>query len=289
MWLRRLLLPAAAAGRALHHFRMLLPCLAAAAGRVLTSPRLAQRCFVTAAAASPRVTQDQSRGGLITIEPGEGVAHTATFVGPMHGLGDTNMGWLDVAGMWHQSLPHVKFILPNAPTAPVTLNGGMQMPSWFDIASLDELTGQQYTGLDGAAKVVESLIQEEVAAGIPHDRIVVGGFSQGGALSLFAGLQYPARLAGICVLSGWLAGEDKFSLAPEAVDTPVGHFHGVVDPVVRIEYGRESMRRVREQGIQNYHMKEYPDLPHSASMEEIEDVTAWLKDKLPTLDAGSAV
>ena len=83
-----------------------------------------------AASVPPRVSQDQSRGGLITVAPGEGVMHTATVVGPIHGLGDTNMGWLDVAGHLHQAMPWCKFVLPNAPVSPVTLNGGMAMPSW---------------------------------------------------------------------------------------------------------------------------------------------------------------
>ena len=94
--------------------------------------RLATRtaCLMSAAAARPKVSQDPLRNGLITIAPGEGVEHTATFIGPIHGLGDTNMGWADIAGYLHTStLGHVKFVLPNAPTSPVTLNGGMVMPS----------------------------------------------------------------------------------------------------------------------------------------------------------------
>jgi lysophospholipase-2 len=258
-----------------------------ATSRALMTRNLAQRCLVTAAASTPRVSQDKSRGGLITIEPAEAGAHTATFVGPMHGLGDTNMGWLDVAVMWQKALPHVKFVLPNAPTAPVTLNGGMQMPSWFDLTSLDEFA-QPYDGMDEARASVNALIEEEVAAGIPLDRIVVGGFSQGGALSLSTGLQYPGRLAGVCVLSGWFAATNGFALAPEAAETPVGHFHGVADPVVRVEWGRESARRLRELGVREYALKEYADLPHSASMEEIEDVTAWLLNRLPPLESAAA-
>ena len=152
--------------------------------RRLLGVRLATHtaCLMSAAAPRPKVTQDRERGGLITIAPGDGVAHTATFIGPIHGLGDTNMGWAEIAGQLHMipSLGHVKFVLPNAPTSPVTLNGGMSMPSWYDISSLDERAGQECAGIEDSRATVDALIEEELAAGIPLSRIVVGGFSQGG-------------------------------------------------------------------------------------------------------------
>ena len=100
-------------------------------------------------------------------------------------------------------------------------------------------------------------------------------------MSLYAGLQYPGRLGGVCVMSGYLARAEGFQLAEEAANTPVAHFHGAIDPVVKIEWARESARLVREMGVATYELKEYPDLPHSASMEEIEDVKAWLLKRLP--------
>jgi hypothetical protein len=90
----------------------------------------ARGLVASAAAAAPRITQDRAANNLITIAPADSAAHSATFVGPIHGLGDTNLGWADLALQLHAALPHVKFVLPNAPTAPVTLNGGMNMPSW---------------------------------------------------------------------------------------------------------------------------------------------------------------
>ena len=249
---------------------------------------LARRCWPTACrplmlAASlgqPRVTQDPARNNMVTIEPAEGAAHTATFVGPIHGLGDTNRGLLDVAVHLHQQMPHVKFVLPNAPTAPVTLNMGMPMPSWYDITSLDDRANQPCTGIEESKAMVDDLITAEVAAGLSLDRIVVGGFSQGGALALYAGLQYPGRLAGVCCMSGYLAKAEAFVLAPEAAKTPVRHFHGAQDPTVRVEWARESARRLRELGVASYELKEY-EMGHSASMEEIADVQAWLEEVLP--------
>jgi len=235
------------------------------------------------AAMQPRVSQNQNRNGLITLKPAEGAVHSATFVGPIHGLGDTNRGWLDVASLLHTRLSHIKFVLPNAPTSPVTLNGGMQMPSWYDITSLDDKLGQPCTGIADSRATIDQLIAEEVASGIPLDRIVVGGFSQGGAMSLYAGLQYPGQLAGVLVLSGYLAAAEKFALAPEAANTPVAHFHGADDPVVNVQWARESAKMLRELGCSHYTLKEYESLGHSASMEEIADVEAWLAERLPPI------
>ena len=240
-------------------------------------------CFMSAAAPKPLVTQDQSRNGLISIAPGEGVAHTASFIGPIHGLGDTNMGWADVAAMLHRSLPHIKFVLPNAPTSPVTLNGGFAMPSWYDITSLDERASQPCAGIEESRDAINALIEAEMAAGIPPSRIVVGGFSQGGAMSLFAGLQYPQTLAGVLVMSGYLAKEEAFQVTSEAKKTPVAHFHGTDDPTVKIEWARQSVESVKARGVAQYDFKEYSDMGHSASQEEIDDVRAWLARVLPPL------
>ena len=212
-------------------------------GAWLRSPKhAAKRISRAFGTAGPRVTQDRSRGNLITIAPATDELHSASFVGPIHGLGDTNMGWAHTAAELHGQLPHVKFILPNAPVAPVTLNGGMAMPSWYDITSLTDRAKQPCTGIDESRTAIEALINEEVALGISADRIVVGGFSQGGAMALATGLQYPSTLAGVCVMSGYLAKADSFRLSPGAVNTPVAHFHGTIDPVVKIEWARETAR-----------------------------------------------
>ena len=201
-------------------------------------------------AVKPAISLDKERNGLITIAPGDGgAAHTATFIGPIHGLGDTNMGWADAALQMHTNkLPHVKFMLPNAPVQPVTLNMGMSMPSWYDITSLDDRANQECEGIEDARSLVNSMIATELAAGIPLERIVVGGFSQGGAVALYAGLQYAGTLGGICCMSGYLPKDHAFKLAPEAAKTPVAHFHGLDDPTVKFEWARArcliELRRV---------------------------------------------
>jgi len=241
--------------------------------------------FLMTATAKPLITQDKAQNGLITIAPGEGgAAHTATFIGPIHGLGDTNMGWADAAHQMHMGrLSHVKFMLPNAPVQPVTLNMGMSMPSWYDITSLDDRANQECEGIEDARKLVEAMIAAELDAGIPLERIVVGGFSQGGAVALYSGLQYAGKLGGICCMSGYLPKDHAFQLAAAAADTPVAHFHGLDDPTVKHEWAEASMAKLKEAGVASYTLKSYAGLGHGLGPEEFEDVQAWLLERLPAV------
>lgn len=194
-----------------------------------------------------------------------------------------------IAGYLHtSSFGHVKFVLPNAPVSPVTLNGGMAMPSWYDITSLDERAGQPCTGIEDSKAAITALIEEEVANGIPLSRIVVGGFSQGGAMSLYAGLQYPATLAGVLVMSGYLPKSEGFAVSDAAKRTPVAHFHGAADPTVKPEWARKSVELVKAAGVEEYTLTEYEGMGHSSSQEEIADVSAWLSRVLPPLDGAGA-
>eukprot|EP00656_Telonema_subtile_P045853 TRINITY_DN52120_c0_g1_i1.p1 TRINITY_DN52120_c0_g1~~TRINITY_DN52120_c0_g1_i1.p1 ORF type:complete len:182 (+),score=44.85 TRINITY_DN52120_c0_g1_i1:137-682(+) len=144
--------------------------------------------------------------------------HSATMF-MLHGLGDTAAGWADAAAHFSGSLPHVKFVLPTAPEQPVTLNGGMPMPSWYDICGLDAREQENCEGIEDSRERIVGLIAEEVEAGVQHNRIVLGGFSQGAALSLYAGLQLQKPLAGVLAMSGympkphvWVGGLTELSL-----------------------------------------------------------------------------
>jgi len=156
-----------------------------------------------------------------------------------------------------------------------------QTLSWYDITSLDKRESQPCTGIEESRQAMLDLISAEVASGIPPSRIAIAGFSQGGAVALFTGLQYSHTLAGVLCLSGYLAAEERFILAPEAVNTPVAHFHGSDDQTVQIKWARGSQAHLRELGIRTYELKEYSPLGHSASQQEIADVLAWLQARLP--------
>ncbi len=107
-----------------------------------------------------------------------------------------------------ESMPHVKFIVPTAATMSVTLNGGMPMPAWYDIVGLDDRAGESCDGIDASCARIRAMLAAEHAAGLPYHRMALAGFSQGGAMSLFCGLQQPAeqKLAGALILSGYCPG-----------------------------------------------------------------------------------
>ncbi|XP_017328297.1 acyl-protein thioesterase 1 isoform X3 [Ictalurus punctatus] len=132
----------------------------------------------------------------------------------LHGLGDTGHGWADA--MAAIRTPYVKYICPHAPVMPVTLNMNMAMPSWFDIIGLGPDAVEDETGIKKAAESINALIDQEVKNGIPSHRIVLGGFSQGGALSLYTALKTHQKLAGVVALSCWLPLRN--SLSKEMMD-----------------------------------------------------------------------
>jgi lysophospholipase-2 len=170
-------------------------------------------------------------------------------------------------------MPHVKFILPTAPTQPVTLNMGMAMPSWYDIVGLDERSSERCEGIEQSQnKVLDLIKQEHDNKQVPYSRMALSGFSQGGALALFTGLQMEAhqRLAGILVMSGYLAGAPQFKLTPGLEDVPVLHCHGTLDPVVPFGATQKSKEVVVKQGLRNYTIKSY-NIQHTVTPEELED------------------
>ena len=128
--------------------------------------------------------------------------HTSTLV-MIHGLGDSGHGWADVASLWAQVLPNTKFVFPNAPMRPITLNGGMRMPGWYDILSLEKIDAEEdVEGVEESVRYVEGLVRAEAAA-VGEGNVVVSGFSQGGAIAL-AMLRSDLKLAGVVGLSTYL-------------------------------------------------------------------------------------
>ncbi|KAL2753985.1 hypothetical protein ACRALDRAFT_1062958 [Sodiomyces alcalophilus JCM 7366] len=218
--------------------------------------------------------------------------HTATVIFA-HGLGDTGHGWASAVENWRrrQRLDEVKFILPHAPPIPITANWGAVMPGWFDIKALDGTVeairaNEDEPGVRQSTQYFHELIQAEIDAGIPSDRIILGGFSQGGAMSLFAGLTSPHRLAGVLGLSCWLVLSGRFAeeIKQPGKDanarTPVLMAHGTADPVVPMQLGRMSADMLKGLGY-DVDLKLYPGLPHSAALEELDDIEAWLTRRLP--------
>lgn len=152
------------------------------------------------------------------------------FIVAYQGLGDSGSGWSGIVKMIKDELPHVKWLLPNAPSRSISANRGFVMPGWFDIPSWDLADKREdRDGMLESARTIDKYIQDEINAGIPSERIVVGGFSQGGSMSLLAGLtarredglfggKYGWKLGGVAVLSGWMPLHEAF---PKVVFTPL--------------------------------------------------------------------
>lgn len=226
---------------------------------------------------------ERADNGVITVSP-RNEAQQSGLVVICHGLGDSAEGFVDVAEHLAAQIPYLKFILPTAPTQPVTMNMGMPMPSWYDITGLDERSNENCKGIETSVGTVKSILsQEHKATGLPYNRMVLAGFSQGGALSLYTGMQLPSdcQLAGIAVLSGYLPAAKKFSITEELKNTPVLHCHGESDPMVQYSMAIKTKEHVVEKGGTNYTLKGYPGVVHTVSMEELTDVTDFIKQILP--------
>jgi len=204
--------------------------------------------------------------------------HSATVIF-LHGLGDTGHGWSE--NMRELGMPHVKFICPTASRIPVSLNQGMQMPAWFDIRGLGPSAPEDEEGIVKAAAELNHLVDKEVEAGIPANRIVIGGFSQGGATALYAGLTSSKDVAGIVALSTWLPLHKKFSEGLKSnKSTPIFHAHGKSDPLIRFEWAQMTADALKK--LNSAHeFYEYSGVGHSASEEEIVHLKEFLSRVIP--------
>mmetsp|Transcript_15608 Transcript_15608/g.25636 ORF Transcript_15608/g.25636 Transcript_15608/m.25636 type:complete len:286 (+) Transcript_15608:160-1017(+) len=229
----------------------------------------------------PTSTTTRQGDGTIIVSPTNESLQSATII-ICHGLGDSSEGFVDVAEHLASRLPYVKFILPTAKTQKVTMNMGMAMPSWYDIVGLDKRSNEFCNGIDESQQRIEKLLKDEHEnLGVPYNRMVLAGFSQGGALSLYSGMQLPSKLAGIVIMSGYLPHESGFNVSNGLQDTPIWHGHGEADPLVRITAANESQSAVQAKGATDYTLKTYPGLAHSVNPQEIGDVLSFLQKVLP--------
>jgi phospholipase/carboxylesterase len=173
-----------------------------------------------------------------------------------------------------------RFVFPHAPVRPVTLNGGHRMRAWYDLYGLDRGAREDGAGIRESAEVAHRLIRREGERGIAADRVVLAGFSQGGAVALYAGLRHPERLAGILALSTYLPLAATLDAEAHPANAAVSIFmaHGRVDPVVALGLGEQSKDALLARGLP-VDWRTYP-IPHSVSSEEIADIRAWLLEVL---------
>lgn len=199
----------------------------------------------------------------------------------LHGLGDTGHGWSEVVPALR--LPRalaVRFLFPHAPEIPVTINNGMRMPAWYDFHAGDLNSRADLAGVRRSQAQVEALIAREETRGVAASRIVLAGFSQGGAIALYAGLRHSESLAGIVALSTYLIAPEALAGEGSATNRAVPIFmaHGTQDPVVQFGWADASRRALVAAGYRvQWHT--YP-MPHSAVPEEIVAIGQFLASAL---------
>ncbi|MBQ03157.1 carboxylesterase [Candidatus Bathyarchaeota archaeon] len=171
----------------------------------------------------------------------------------------------------------VRFVFPHAPHMPVTINGGMVMRAWYDIVDPDIVHGEDSVGIRNAAATVHTLVRREIEDGRDSRRIVLAGFSQGGAIVLHAGLRYPERLGGILALSTYLPLRNDLEgeAHPSNADVPIFMAHGTDDPIVPLARAQQSRAVLEDKGyFVEWH--NYP-MQHAVCMPEIQHVGVWLR------------
>jgi phospholipase/carboxylesterase len=208
----------------------------------------------------------------VEVETGPGPSGSIIW---LHGLGaDGHDFEAIVPELYLPESLSLRFVFPHAPVRPVTINNGMTMRAWYDIVSLDRGGPVDKTGITDSSAILDELIDREEERGIDSQRIVVAGFSQGGAVAINTALRSTRKLAGLMALSSWLALPG--ALASDTLDTstPVFIGHGQFDPMVPLQYGRMLADSLIKAGYQvDWH--DYP-MAHAVCADEINDIRAWL-------------
>lgn len=214
----------------------------------------------------------------ITIEP-KGVAKACVIW--LHGLGDSGAGFAPVVPALGLNPAHsIRFIFPHAPEQAVTINAGHVMRSWYDIKGMDLLDRADLPGVLASEARVKALIEEQEALGISADRIILAGFSQGGVMSLFTGLRYSKKLAGIMGLSCYLPTGDKLpnDVSEQNRSTAILQHHGLQDEVVPHQAGVMARNALLSAGYQTQ-WQEYT-MGHNVLPQQLLDIGRWLTAQL---------
>lgn len=215
----------------------------------------------------------------VVIEPPEPADGAVIW---LHGLGADGHDFEPIVP--HLGLPntsHLRFVFPHAPQIPVTINGGYVMRAWYDVRDMDITRRADADGVRASQEVLNNYIATELGKGVPAHRIVVAGFSQGGAIALHGGLRYPESLAGIMALSCYIPLPDATAgeASPANASVPVFMAHGRDDPVIPVTAGEQSRDFLATLGYavdwRGYSM------PHAVCPDEIIDIATWLSGVLP--------
>lgn len=210
---------------------------------------------------------------LETIERGPAEAESSVIW--LHGLGADGHDFEPIAA--ELGLEATRFVFPHAPVRPITINGGLAMRGWFDIIGFGVDAPQDEAGIRASAAAVSRLIDAEEARGVPSERIVLAGFSQGGAIALHAALREPRPLAGVIALSSFLPLAESLPAEKSAANAslPILVAHGHADNVIPIAMAERSVRCLEAEGYA-VEWRVYP-MAHTVCIDEVRDIAAWLR------------
>lgn len=216
---------------------------------------------------------------IIEINPKGLVEYSVIW---MHGLGADATDFVPIIPQLNIPEEHgVKFIFPNAPIMPVTINGGYEMPAWYDITSMDRMgAGADREGIEKSQGIINSLIEKEIEAGVPSENIFLAGFSQGCVIAIHTALRYPTKLAGVIGLSGYIALSDSLKVEANKANKNIPIFlaHGSIDQVVNIEFAKDSLELLKSLGY-SVDWNVYP-MGHEVCLEEIQDIREFLLNNI---------
>jgi len=193
----------------------------------------------------------------------------------LHGLGADGNDFAPIVPELRLPRLAIRFVFPHAPVQPVTINGGMRMRAWYDIAD-GANRREDERGVRASQVLIETLIGREKERGTKAERLVLAGFSQGGAIALQTGLRHPERIAGIMALSTYVPVGEKLTAEASAAnrDVPIFMAHGSYDPIIPLGQAEQSRALLQSLGYP-VQWREY-GMPHSVCPEELADIGAWL-------------
>jgi len=213
----------------------------------------------------------------VIIEPRN--EHKASVIW-LHGLGADGHDFESIVPELNLSDESgIRFIFPNAPIRPVTINGGMSMRAWYDVKSPNLRELEDIDSITESHELITQYIDAEIEKGISANKIILAGFSQGGAIALHTGLRYPVPLAGLLALSTYLPVVNQLKEVTQSKDIPIMMAHGIADPVIPVDQGRTSSQTLKDEGYKvEWH--EYM-MQHAVCLEEINAISSWIKKILP--------
>ena len=209
----------------------------------------------------------------VEIKPDQAAKHCIIW---LHGLGADGHDFVPIVpDLQLPAALAVRFIFPHAPIMPVTINNGYEMRAWFDILDLSFGAKIDEDGISASQKLLENLIEKQIASGIQPENIILAGFSQGGAIALTTGLAYPKRLGGVLALSTFLPLADKVLANASNKSLPIFIAHGTQDSVLPFFLGEMTTKTLEQAGYPvSWHSYV---MPHSVCAEEIGDISQWIQ------------